>query len=113
MFRFQIALLSCLALSSCAGETQPLPAAPSLLVALTTDDSELAAQECPDVIGIYGTISDPTEFVALMHACADRAVVIEINSPGGSVFAALEMQKAIERHSYPVVCVVDGLAASA
>lgn len=52
-------------------------------------------------------------FVATMDACKGRRVAVEINSPGGSLFAALEIQKAIERHDKAVICVVDGMAASA
>lgn len=39
-------------------------------------------------------------------------VVIEINSPGGEVDAGFAVAKSIERSPVPVVCVVDGQAAS-
>lgn len=45
--------------------------------------------------------------------CKGQPVTIEINSPGGQVFAGIAIQKTIERHDAPVVCVVDGMAASA
>jgi ATP-dependent protease ClpP protease subunit len=48
-----------------------------------------------------------------LTACVGRPVVIEIDSPGGGIFAAQDIQKAIERHDKPVFCVVDGMAASA
>ena len=41
-----------------------------------------------------------------------RAVLLEIDSPGGSVFAGLRLAKAIERSPIPVYCVVDGVALS-
>lgn len=53
------------------------------------------------------------KLVAELKACAGRPVVIEFDSPGGGIFAAQDMQKAIERHDKPVLCVVDGMAASA
>ncbi len=46
-------------------------------------------------------------------ACKGRRVALMINSPGGSLFAAQKIQKAIEAHDKPVLCVVDGMAASA
>lgn len=38
--------------------------------------------------------------------------VLEINTPGGNVFAGFELAKRIERSKVPVACVVDGMAAS-
>jgi ATP-dependent protease ClpP protease subunit len=40
------------------------------------------------------------------------ANIVEINTPGGSVFAGFEMARAIETTLHPVVCIVDGMAAS-
>lgn len=72
---------------------------------------------CPEnlTIPLLGPIdSDSADvFVRTLEACKGKRVVVEINSPGGSLFAAMEMQKAIERHSAAVFCVVDGMAASA
>ena len=73
----------------------------------------MAPGECVDLIHLEGSIDDASQFKADLEACHGRPVVVEINSPGGSVFDALEMQKAIERHGAPVICVVDGMAASA
>jgi len=42
----------------------------------------------------------------------DRNVVVELDTPGGMVSAGREMAKAIEDSPVPVVCVVDGMAAS-
>lgn len=71
--------------------------------------------ECALVIPLTSAIDrDSAElFIAQLEACKGTPVVVEINSPGGSVFAALEIQKAIERHGAPVLCAVDGMAASA
>jgi ATP-dependent protease ClpP protease subunit len=71
-----------------------------------------AITECSGVVKL-GPIGDPDAFVSALDACKDQSVVVEINSPGGSVFAAVEIQKAIERHPHQVICVVDGMAASA
>jgi ATP-dependent protease ClpP protease subunit len=40
------------------------------------------------------------------------AILLELNSPGGSVEAGFKLAKAIENSHVPVVCVVDGEAAS-
>lgn len=42
----------------------------------------------------------------------EKVVVIEWDSPGGSVFAGFALSKAIAKHPATVVCVVDGMAAS-
>lgn len=42
----------------------------------------------------------------------DSPIVVEINTPGGSVFAGFQMSRAIEQSKNQVVCVVDGMAAS-
>jgi ATP-dependent protease ClpP protease subunit len=39
-------------------------------------------------------------------------ILMEINSPGGAVWSGVELSKVIERSRIPVVCVVDGMAAS-
>lgn len=110
MFRFPI--LAALALScSCAHDiTEPVSQAPNLLALLA---SEPSSGSCTGIVKLEGAIGDPSDFVAAIKACADRPVVVEVNSPGGSVFGALEIQKAIERHPHAVVCLVDGIAASA
>lgn len=90
------------------------PVRPTDTVRLSSDAANITLPEgCTGVVRITDEISDPAAFVAAMAACNDRAVVVEINSPGGSVFGALEMQKAIEAHPHPVLCMVDGMAASA
>lgn len=106
----RLAILLCLVVPSCAHATDPVLQAPNLIAAILAQTTPSA---CPAWIKLEGEIGDPAEFVEALHACADRAVVVEINSPGGNIFGALEMQKAIERHPHPVVCVVDGMAASA
>ena len=40
------------------------------------------------------------------------SILIEIDSPGGSVMDGMRLQKVIERSEAPVVCVIDGMAAS-
>lgn len=42
----------------------------------------------------------------------EKIIVVELDTPGGSVGAGIAMAKAIERSPVPVVCVVDGMAAS-
>lgn len=120
MNRLTICLISICLASNCAHVTEHVSHAPSLLELITQlggDEpaSPAAASDCPSWVKIDGPIDEETSksFVSTLAACSDRPVVVEINSPGGNVFAALDMQKAIERHPHPVFCVVDGLAASA
>lgn len=78
---------------------------------------EPPAKPCPadGLLKLDDTITDEMSdgLARELAACRGRAVVIEFDSPGGSVFAAIRLQKAIERHDKAVFCVVDGLAASA
>lgn len=41
-----------------------------------------------------------------------KVIVVELDTPGGSVAAGVDMGKAIEKSPIPVICVVDGMAAS-
>lgn len=53
--------------------------------------------------------------MAIMDAATEegaKAIVIEFNTPGGEVDSGFLLAKAIENSRVPVVCVVDGLAAS-
>jgi ATP-dependent protease ClpP protease subunit len=69
------------------------------IVLSTEIDSEVAEQ----TVAIFTMINaEPDRF---------PAVLFEINSPGGSV-AGFRIAKALEDSEVPVVCVVDGLAAS-
>ncbi len=111
MTRFPI--LAALLLSSCAHAPEAEPADP--LVIVMESEPVNAKPVCPanGTVRLQGPIEDPEFFVGTMAACKDRPVVVEINSPGGDLSSAIEMQKAIERHPHMVVCVVDGMAASA
>lgn len=76
-----------------------------------------SVEGCPAgaLLKLEGGINDlsASKLVSELEACKGRAVVIAIDSGGGEIFAAQTMQKAIEAHDRPVLCVVDGLAASA
>lgn len=64
---------------------------------------------------IFGVISDNavSDAIAwLTSRSSEKEVTIEINSPGGSVFAGFELAKAIETKGPKVKCIVDGLGAS-
>ncbi len=58
------------------------------------------------------TIHHAVEFIRQANARHVRAIVLEINSPGGSVDDGFLLAKAIESSDAPVMCVVDGEAAS-
>lgn len=106
MRRFMVRGLIIAALLSCSHVNKDA-------TAVSTIEPVNQAAECPLYISLTGAISDPSEFISKLEACRGSPVVVEINSPGGSIFGALEIQKAIERHDRPVYCVVDGMAASA
>lgn len=92
----------------------------ALIVAGQTTDlkSEPEAKAEPvksEIIHVDGQINDDmvVPFVtALDEQIKTGSVVIEINSPGGAVDAGFMMVKAIEAAPVPVVCIVDGEAAS-
>lgn len=87
----------------------------SLLEMLMGEPEKPAVCPANGLISIIDEITSESahDFVRTLEACKGRRVAVEINSPGGSLFAALDMQKAIERHDKAVLCVVDGMAASA
>lgn len=71
----------------------------------------------PDHLFLEGVINEETvdPLIAQIRS-ANRAglkrIVLEINSPGGVVDDGFRLVKAIERSKAPVICVVDGDAAS-
>ena len=117
----RITLALCLLISNCATAGLPHEAAAfkptadkSLLELLL--GTPAAVEGCPENAQLLLTEIDEAsaaKFVSQVAACKGRAITVEINSPGGSVIAAFDIQKAIERHDKPVYCVVDGMAASA
>lgn len=115
MIRFQIVALL-LALTACS-PTVPARAPDVLAQASFLFNLEPEPLACPaDGHLMLTGVIDPESsdaFVRQLEACRGRRVAVEINSPGGSVFASMAIQKAIEHHDRPVMCVVDGLAASA
>lgn len=52
------------------------------------------------------------DFLRKAEADEAGAVILEINTPGGSVDAGFHISKAIEESKVPVYCIVDGMAAS-
>lgn len=87
----------------------------TLLEVLFGAEQEPAVCPADGLLKLIEGIDDDSadKLIRTLEACKGRRVVIEIDSPGGSVFAAIRLQKAIERHDKAVMCVVDGLAASA
>lgn len=65
-----------------------------------------------DEIGAYGVSAKG--FLAELGALPDAApIALRINSPGGSVFDAVAIYNALQRHSGTVTVWIDGIAASA
>ncbi|MDP2377776.1 head maturation protease, ClpP-related [Reyranella sp.] len=64
-----------------------------------------------DEIGWYGVTAK--EFIAALATITTPNICVRINSPGGDVFDGLAIYNALKSHKGNVVCVVDGLAASA
>ncbi len=91
-------------------------AALSLFVSCAHVPAQAAA---PRALGILFETEVTAESVALFKAqlaAANEAgasdVIVQIDTPGGSIAAGEEMAKAIERSPARVTCVVDGYAAS-
>jgi ATP-dependent protease ClpP protease subunit len=65
-----------------------------------------------NLTGVVGDDLRASDLKAFLDAHANEAVGIALNSPGGSVFAGIEMYNAIADHGR-VTLSVEGLAASA
>lgn len=64
-----------------------------------------------DEIGMWGITA--SDFIRDLRALGDDApVTLNVNSPGGEVFAGLAIHNALKRHKGKVMCRVDGIAAS-
>jgi len=65
-----------------------------------------------DEIGAYGVSAKG--FLAELGALPDTVPIdLRLNSPGGSVFDAVAIHNALQRHAGPVTVWIDGIAASA
>ena len=69
------------------------------------------------VIGFDDDVNDLSvgmtiDAMAAATRAGAEAIIIEFNTPGGSVDAGFHLSKAIENSPIPVICVVDGEAAS-
>lgn len=120
MKKLIVALLSALTLacgpSACA-TTRPTQSPQdalnqALILSLMPQDPP-PAPEATDVIFFESEIDDDTvkAFKAQLQANIDagqKTIIVEIDTPGGSLGAGMEMIKAIERAPVPVMCVVDG-----
>lgn len=58
------------------------------------------------------TVSQAIQILEASKAAGAEAVIIEWNTPGGSIGAGFLLSKAIEDLGIPVICVVDGMSAS-
>jgi ATP-dependent Clp protease, protease subunit len=70
------------------------------------------------VIELIGEINSKSadSFTANIEAANEagaKAIVVELSGPGGSVFAAISMIRAMEKSKAPVICVGTGMIASA
>lgn len=92
----------------------PAPDLSQLLMSLGPP-APAVGKACTGVVSLRVGIDEEAsnQFVADLAECTGKVTVVEIDSGGGELGAALEIMKAIERHPRPVICVVDGMAASA
>ena len=132
IFRIAAASLAVITALSCASTPKPVeapPAAPEsapnvdLLALLMGPQVHLKADldlDAPHKIGVVVfdvPVSDASadQLVALIEAADVRGLegmVIEMNTPGGSVDAGRLIARAIETAHTPIYCIVDGDAAS-
>lgn len=115
MKRALVTLLLCCCCATVSTDARPLEPRNEALESLMS--SLQSAGECPAdghlMLDTVITAMSSAVLIEQIHACKGKRIVIEVDSPGGSVYAAWQIQKAIERHDQPVACVVDGFAASA
>lgn len=97
-----------------------------LLVTVVAPASPPATEEAPKkanpvaIVALDGEVNEEsvTELMGNMLEARNheaKAILLEINSPGGSVYAGMKLAKVIEMFGLsgtPVTCVVDGVAAS-
>lgn len=58
------------------------------------------------------SVNETIALIAQVTGAGAEAIILEINTPGGSVDAGFRLSKVIEESPVPVVCVVDGMSAS-
>lgn len=79
--------------------------------------SNVQAADSPAVLSIYDEIGfwgvQAKDFVTELGKVQSKSITVEINSPGGDVFAALAMYNALRASGKEVVSKVMGVAASA
>lgn len=101
------------ALTMCLGCTHM---ASPMSVKMVTDAAEQPVVISPHII--FDSPVDPISVMAFLaeleahEQAGQKAIVVELDTPGGSVGAGMVMSKAIERSPALIVCVVDGMAAS-
>lgn len=78
---------------------------------LNAADNSSAVLSIYDEIGFWGV--QAKDFVAELGKVKSKSITVEINSPGGDVFAALAMYNALRASGKEVVAKVMGVAASA
>ena len=64
-----------------------------------------------DEIGFWGV--QAKDFIADLHAVTSKSINVEINSPGGDVFAGLAIYNALKFSGKEIIVMVMGVAASA
>lgn len=103
---------------SCCATTVPPDAGPKAeetLLDLLKHDAALAPCPSDRFLTLSGEITEESADATAraIRGCEGHEILIEFNSLGGSVFAAMEIQRAIERHDRPVSCIADGPVMSA
>ena len=87
-----------------------------LLLILRSIGSNVSIGEKVAVVDIRGIISGSDETIKLIHAYRDdpniKAIVIRINSPGGSVAPVQEIYSELQKIEKPIVASMGGSAAS-
>jgi len=58
------------------------------------------------------TVNETLAIMSQVTRGGAKAIIIEINTPGGEVESGFRLSKAIEESPIPVICVVDGMSAS-
>jgi ATP-dependent protease ClpP protease subunit len=100
--KFRVILAAFFLLTTCVHVSAAAPATTGHYVPKLWFNAEVTEESVSQAIQVLDAVKE----------AGAEAVIIEFNTPGGSIGAGFQLSKKIEDLGIPVVCVVDGMSAS-